>query len=186
MSEEDGLTPFPKSEDLNYFPDSQILLELRTNEDVVYATHLIQINQLFQIWRDHCYNAEEVVRRCSSKTLFLKTCNIHRKGPLLKDLSNKETFPNTGIFLWILQNFYKQRFFIEHLWWLLLSMIKVCSIPLWMTNEWQINNNNHYNAWTILFSNKTKFKWNCKLLWWFSKLLLVSWNMIIIFVEKLT
>ena len=131
-------------------------------------------------------NAEEVVRRCSSKTLFLKTCNIHRKGPLLKDLSNKERFPNAGIFLWILQNFYNQRFFIEHLWWLLLSMIKVCSIPLWMTNEWQINNNNHHSAWTILFSNKTKFKWNCKLLWWFSSLLLVSWNMIIIFVEKLT
>ena len=37
-------------------------------------------------------NAEEVVRTCSSKTLFLKTCNIHRKGPLLKDFPIKRHF----------------------------------------------------------------------------------------------
>ena len=71
---------------------------------------LVKDYQVFFVW-----SAEAVIRRCSVVKIFLEISQNWQENTCAR-VSLLKRDSGTGVFLWILWNFYKNTFITEHLW----------------------------------------------------------------------
>ena len=103
---------------------------------------------------------EAVAQRCSVKKVFLEICQNLQENTCARVYG-------TGVFLWILWNFWRTQLFIEHLWWLLLL------IPLLFMQD--LLNMKANAIWSLRHADKSRLLHTQKtvmLLFWFR----VKWH----------
>ena len=87
-----------------------------------YHVFLAMLNPRFKLHANAVFNfgvmIEAVVRRCSSKKMFLKIRKFHRKTPVLESLFNQDA--GFQVFSCKICEIFRTMFFTEHLQWLLL------------------------------------------------------------------